>query len=124
MKYERLTETERDEFGNADVINVNMPVLYNGLTFDEIYTLTRALNRLAELEDKIESGEIISTRSKDGSEQEVRFFVEHNADVRRLFAYDLKVCLKDAVKRGDITREAYEVIEGAINTVWARWKND
>lgn len=58
MKYERLTE--RDEFGNADVINVNMPDVYNSLTFDEVNTLTRALNRLAELEDKIESGELIT----------------------------------------------------------------
>lgn len=53
MKHERLTEW--DEFGNADIINVNMPDVYNGVLFDEANILTGALNRFAELEDKIES---------------------------------------------------------------------
>ena len=112
MKYERLTE--RDEFGNADVINVNMPDVYNGLTFDEANTLTRALNRFAELEDKIESGEIISTKLEDRSEQEVRFFVEHNYGVRKLFADNLKECLRFHLVVGDITKEAHEIVMRVI----------
>ena len=57
MKYERLTE--RDEFGNADVIDVDTVALYSHLAFTDMNRVTEALNRLAELEDKIESGELV-----------------------------------------------------------------
>lgn len=48
---ERLTE--RDEFGNADIIALSdmMPEIYAGLSFSETNTLTEALNRLAAYED-------------------------------------------------------------------------
>lgn len=48
---ERLTE--RDEFGNADIIALSdvMPEIYAGLSFSETNALTEALNRLAEYED-------------------------------------------------------------------------
>lgn len=39
--------------------------------------------RLAELEDKIERGELISTVQDERSEQEIAFFVKHNAEVRK-----------------------------------------
>lgn len=54
--YKRLTE--RDEFGNADIIGLSTEKLYSELCFSETHLLTKALNKLADLEDKIESGEI------------------------------------------------------------------
>lgn len=71
--------------------------------------------RLAELEDKIESGELISTQLKDSSEQEFAFFVNHNRSVRKLFAEELEARLQDAVALGNITRKVYDVIESEIN---------
>jgi hypothetical protein len=55
--YKRLTE--RDEFGNADIIGLDSHELAGGLHFDELNKLTSALNRFAELEDKIERGELV-----------------------------------------------------------------
>ena len=46
---ERLTE--RDEFGNADIIGVDSEELQCNLTFDEFNRVTNALNRLAQYED-------------------------------------------------------------------------
>ncbi len=45
--------TERDEFGNADIIAISdiMPEIYAGLSFSEMNALTDALNRLADYED-------------------------------------------------------------------------
>lgn len=54
--YKRLTE--RDEFGNADIIGVGSEILASTLDFDELNKLTFALNKFADLEDKIESGEL------------------------------------------------------------------
>ena len=56
---ERLTE--RDEFGNADIIGVDSVELQGNLDFKELNRVTRALNRLAELEDKLESGHLADT---------------------------------------------------------------
>ena len=39
--------------------------------------------RLAELENKIEDGELISTVQSEQGEQEIAFFVAHNAAVRK-----------------------------------------
>ena len=39
------------------------------------------LHRLAELEDRIENGDLIST--SDVGDNEIEFFVKHNADVRK-----------------------------------------
>ena len=74
--------------------------------------------RLAELEDKIERGELIATQLKDTGEQELKFFAEHNKNVRRLFADELKACLQADLECGAITQEAYEVIVGEINYCW------
>ena len=68
MKYERLTERET-------------PLVMT------LYEATKVYNRLAELEDKIESGELISTVQNKQNEQEIAFFAKH----------DVKVC-KDVVK--------------------------
>lgn len=51
--------TERDEFGNADIIGVDSAELQGNLGFNELNRVTRALNRLAELEDKLENGQLL-----------------------------------------------------------------
>lgn len=45
--------TQRDEYGNADIIALSdvMPEIYAGLSFSETNALTEVLNRLAEYED-------------------------------------------------------------------------
>lgn len=53
-EYKRVTT--KDEYGNADILGVDSELLYDGLSFNETNILTNALNRLAELEDKIENG--------------------------------------------------------------------
>ena len=89
--YKRLTE--RDEFGNADIIGLSTEKLYSELCFSETHLLTKALNKLAELEDKIESGEIVdrnayldylmSTKNvSEVTDKEIEFFAKHNARVR------------------------------------------
>ena len=55
--YKRLTE--RDEFGNADIIGVDSGILATDLSFDELNKLTFALNQFAKLEDKIEAGTLV-----------------------------------------------------------------
>lgn len=43
----------------------------------------RVYDRLFDLEDKIESGELISTVQSEQGEQEVAYFAKHNAAVRK-----------------------------------------
>lgn len=66
MKYERLTI--KRENGFATVRNT---------------TLQGLIDRLAELEDKIECGELISTMQSEQDEQEIAYFAKHNAAVRK-----------------------------------------
>lgn len=61
--YKRLTE--RDEFDNAEIIGVDSVILATDLSFDELNKLTSALNKIADLEDKIERGEIDYVADKD-----------------------------------------------------------
>lgn len=100
MKYERLTE-KNNELG----IVINKKVI----------TLQGLLDMLFDLEDKIERGELISTKQEERSDQELAFFAEHNDGVRKLFADDLKDRLQADLAHGDITQEAYEVVVGEIN---------
>lgn len=89
--YKRLTE--RDEFGNADIIGIGSYMLASELNFDEFKKLTSAINRFAELEDKIESGELVdrneyldrlmAAKNISGmKDKEIEFFAKHNARVR------------------------------------------
>ena len=89
--YKRLTE--RDEFGNADIIGVDSGILATDLSFDELNKLTFALNKFADLEDKIESGELVDRNeyldrlmAAKGisrlTDKEIAFFAKHNARVR------------------------------------------
>lgn len=63
-KYKRMTE--RDEWGNADIIGVDSGNLQGNLMGDEFNRVTLALNRLADLEDKIDSGMMIELPCKVG----------------------------------------------------------
>ena len=105
MKYERLTDRKIAEMlRNTE-----------GESWDSDNIEAQCYIRLAELEDKIESGELISTQLKDRSEQEFAFFVNHSRSVRKLFAEELEARLQDAVALGNITRKVYDVIESEIN---------
>lgn len=84
MKYERLTDRKIAEMlRNTE-----------GESWDSDNIEAQCYIRLAELEDKIESGELISTVQSEQAEQEIAFFVEHNQIVRKTvikqFAKDLK----------------------------------
>lgn len=80
MKYERLT-TRNNFLG----ITINKKVI----------TLQGLLDSLAELEDKIERGELISTVQDEQSEQEIAFFVKHNAEVRKQAVREFLKLLKE-----------------------------
>ena len=67
MKYKRITERTKKP--------LTMSMWPGDSESLKIY------NRLAELEDKIESGELIST--KEVGDTEIEFFVKHNAEVRK-----------------------------------------
>lgn len=80
MKYERLTNRNEEPFYAFDACKECEHK-------DECdkwcaYTVG-AYTRLHELEDKIERGELISTVQDERSEQEIAFFVKHNAEVRK-----------------------------------------
>ena len=75
--YKRLTE--RDVFGNADIIGLSTEKLYSELCFSETNLLTKALNKLAELEDKIENGEIDYVADRD---KEIARLTAENAELR------------------------------------------
>ncbi len=105
MKYERLT----------DKIIAEMLRNTEGESWDSDNVEAQCYIRLAELEDKIERGELISTQLKDRGEQEFAFFVNHSRSVRKLFADELEARLQDAVALGNITRKVYDVIESEIN---------
>lgn len=69
MKYERIT------------IKREAPLVTT------IWEATKLYNRLVQLEDKIEAGELISTIRNKQNEQEIKFFAKH----------DVKIC-KEVVK--------------------------
>ena len=51
--------TERDEYGNADIVGVESRDLQLNLEFDEMNRVTAALNRLARYEDLEEQGRLV-----------------------------------------------------------------
>lgn len=76
---------------------------FAGITGDATY------NRLAELEDKIESGELVSTVQDEQSDQDIMFFAKH----------DVKVC-KEVVKEClQVLRDMRMVcIQGYYSSGW------
>lgn len=59
---ERLTE--KDEFGNADIIGVDSIDLQLNLDFDELNKVTDTLNKLARYEDLEEQGLLLKLPRK------------------------------------------------------------
>lgn len=79
---------------------------FAGVTDDNIY------NRLAELEDKIEAGELISTGQDEQSEQEIKFFAKH----------DVKVC-KEVVKECLQVLRDMRVVLGIYDNYLLGWND-
>lgn len=69
MKYKRITERTKKP--------LTMSMWTNDGESLKVY------NRLAKLENKIENGKLISTVQSEQGEQEIEFFVKHNAKVRK-----------------------------------------
>lgn len=73
---------------------------------------------IKEYKDKIEKGKLISTVQGEQGEQEIAFFVEHNAAVRKRaieeFASILEMEFLAACHRGDISSETYNLIISEI----------
>lgn len=76
MKYERLTYEEDNK------------IKYHGYS-------NLIINRLFELEDKIESGELIST--KEVGDTEIEFFCKHNDTVRKETAQTILIYVAKAI---------------------------
>lgn len=58
--------TQRDEYGNADIIGVDSADLQLNLGFDEFNLVTAALNRLAFYEDAHQNGRLLVLPCKVG----------------------------------------------------------
>lgn len=83
MKYQRMTKHSDLGTLHADDINGNEQPLCELTALDT----DNLIGRLCELEDKIESGELIST--KEVGDTEIEFFVNHNESVRKNTAQDI-----------------------------------
>lgn len=83
MKYQRMTKHSDLGTLHADDINGNEQPLCELTAVDTDILI----GRLCELEDKIESGELIST--KEVGDTEIEFFVKHNETVRKNTAQDI-----------------------------------
>lgn len=64
-KFKRMTE--RDEFGNADIVGIDSADLQLNLGFEEFNKVTNALNRLAEYEEMEEDGRLLKLPCKEGT---------------------------------------------------------
>lgn len=69
------------------------------------------VERLAELEDKIERGELIFTMQNEQGNKEIDFFVKHNAKVRKETAREILKTIRD-ISICPVTT-GYVVIDGA-----------
>lgn len=77
MKYDRLTISPSGSFTSAKNVSVQS-----------------LIDRLVVLENKIENGELISTVQSEQGEQEIAYFVKHNAAVRKQAVIEFAVMLK------------------------------
>lgn len=111
MKYERITTRRETPFvmsmwaGDSESLKI--------------------YNRLVELENKIENGEMVSIVQSEQGEQEIAFFVKHNAEVRKQAVKEFAEKLRDkefpvnigtewcaVVKSRDIIDELVKVVCG------------
>lgn len=72
--------TERDEYGNADIIGVDSEDLQLNLDFDGFNRVTEALNKLAAYEDAEEQGRLVVLPCKVGND----VFLVHENKIYRL----------------------------------------
>ena len=73
--------------------------------------LLKIHNRLAKLENKIENGEFISTVQNEQGEQEIEFFVKHNAEVRKQAVREFAEKLRDKEFSAKIGSEWFAVVK-------------
>lgn len=88
--YKRLTKR------CGDIVNYAKPLQSNfiGAIYEEQKERdSEIMSRLAELEDKIERGELIST--KETGDTEIEFFVKHNDRVRKFALKNFAKVLKE-----------------------------
>ena len=111
MKYQRMTKHSNLGTLHAYDINGNEQPLCELTAVDT----DNLIGRLCELEDKIESGELIST--KEVGDTEIEFFVKHNDKVRKEAAKDiLSWFYKNLVNLNFITKNV-EINLSALDTV-------
>ncbi|EHQ92162.1 hypothetical protein [Desulfosporosinus youngiae] len=106
-EYKRLTD--RDEFGNADIIGVDSEDLQLNLEYDEFNKVTNALNRLAQYEDIGGPAEFAKLKAELESEKALHHKYE-------------KLALKNAMEYDEVINEksgtwermenAWEELEG------------
>lgn len=64
--------TERDEYGNAEIIGIDSMDLQGNLEFDEFNKVTNALNRFADYEDIGTVEEFKRLKEKTACEQQLK----------------------------------------------------
>lgn len=87
----------------------------------------KVYNRLAELEDKIESGELVSTVLNEQSEQEILFFAKHDVKVCEEVVKECLQILRDTRKpypRDDYAWGWDNGIDTAIKRIAERYNID
>ncbi len=116
--------TERDEYGNADIIGVNSANLQENLEFEEFNKVTNALNKLAKYED-LEKEKIMNTGLFDKNGTPINV-----GDKTRLILNDgevreFDVCFK-TVNRTVKTLSGFEpeTIEVQITGIFFCWKGN
>lgn len=102
--------TERDEYGNADIIGVDSFDLQGGLHFEDFNKVTDALNRLADYEDSGLTPQEI--RSLQAEWNAVRNLVDSSP-----------ITSVGAIDRGDLINRIYgperpEIYDGAQEVDW------
>lgn len=114
MSYKRLTE--RDEFGNADIIGVDSELLYSELSFTEANALTKAFNRLAELEDKIEQGKMLELPCKVGDKV---YYIDEKKWCWEMIVVEIAILKKHIVyKIGNGRKELRYVYDEDLGKKW------
>ena len=76
--------------------------------YDAFFDYSMAVKRLGELEDKIERGELIST--KETGDTEIEFFVKHNDRVRKFALKNFAKVLKEKEQSVKIANEWKAVV--------------
>lgn len=108
MKYERLTDRDDDGMPYvkcADCYIRDKCDLTKEVCYQELQ------DRLAELEDKIERGELISTVQSERGDKEVAFFVAHNTAVRKQAVKEFAMRLK---KKADSYNDEENYIDRSV----------